>query len=327
VTGASPGSSESWSGAAMPKRARVVTDNDYSGDPDGIVQLAHHLLSPSVDVRCVIGSAAIAEQSMVPQLTAEASVEAARKVANLAARPDVPILQGSVASEAIVAEAMRDDTDVPLYVACGGGLSAVAEAWQREPRISERVTVVWIGGLEHPDLATPPPDDPPVEWNTWIDFAASKVVFNESDLRIWQVPRDAYRQVLASRAELLVRMRPHGALGEHLYDSLAETIDLLNTLKMLAGETYVLGDSPLVLLTALFSNFHPAPSSSSFIERPRPRLVEAGGYEERVDGPPLRVFTRLDSRLVLEDLYAKLELHARDEWQPTRPRRRSRPHV
>lgn len=26
-----------------------ISDNDYSGDPDGLFQLAHHLLSPSVD--------------------------------------------------------------------------------------------------------------------------------------------------------------------------------------------------------------------------------------------------------------------------------------
>ena len=40
----------------MSPRLRVITDNDYSGDPDGLVQLAHLLLSPSVDVRAVLGS-------------------------------------------------------------------------------------------------------------------------------------------------------------------------------------------------------------------------------------------------------------------------------
>ena len=35
---------------------RVITDNDYAGDPDGLVQLVHLLLSPSVEVRAVIGS-------------------------------------------------------------------------------------------------------------------------------------------------------------------------------------------------------------------------------------------------------------------------------
>src|SRR5829696_4769025 len=37
-------------------RYRLISDNDYSGDPDGLYQLVHHLLSPSVDVRAAIGS-------------------------------------------------------------------------------------------------------------------------------------------------------------------------------------------------------------------------------------------------------------------------------
>ena len=37
-------------------RLRVISDNDYAGDPDGLFQLAHLLLSPSVEVRAVIGS-------------------------------------------------------------------------------------------------------------------------------------------------------------------------------------------------------------------------------------------------------------------------------
>jgi hypothetical protein len=35
---------------------RVIVDNDFGGDPDGLFQLAHLLLSPSVDVRAIIGS-------------------------------------------------------------------------------------------------------------------------------------------------------------------------------------------------------------------------------------------------------------------------------
>jgi inosine-uridine nucleoside N-ribohydrolase len=307
----------------MPVRARVISDNDYCGDPDGLVQLAHHLLSPSVDIRAVVGSPPAAQDPSDGGAAADASVAAARTVAELAGRTDVPILAGSneavvepaqpqrsEAAAAVVDEAMRDDTDVPLFVVCGGGLTTIASAWLMEPRIAERLTLVWIGGREHADLAVPGDEDLGIEYNTSIDRVAAEVVFNRSDLRMWQVPRDVYRQVLASRSELLVRMWPHGALGRHLFDSLAATTDLVNRLGLRMGETYVLGDSPLVLLTALFSNFHPAPSSSRWVDRPRPRLLEDGSYEPAGGGPPLRIFTQLDTRLVLEDLYAKLELHA-----------------
>src|SRR5215470_7515194 len=37
-------------------RARVIIDNDYAGDRDDMIQTAHHLMSPSVDVRFLIAS-------------------------------------------------------------------------------------------------------------------------------------------------------------------------------------------------------------------------------------------------------------------------------
>jgi inosine-uridine nucleoside N-ribohydrolase len=215
----------------------------------------------------------------------------------------------SAASEAIVREATRDDTDLPLFVACGGGLTNIASAWLTEPRIAGRLTLVWIGGSEHPDLADPPPDGSSVEYNTSIDIEAAKVVFNESGLRMWQVPRDAYRQVLASRSELMTRMRTQGALGAHLFDALGQMADVASQFGF-SGESYVLGDSPLVLFTALHSLFHPAPSSSRSVTRPRPRIDDAGAYQPVADSVPLRIFTHLDVRLVLEDLYAKLALRA-----------------
>jgi hypothetical protein len=31
-------------------RQRIIIDNDFGGDPDGLFQLAHHLASPSVEI-------------------------------------------------------------------------------------------------------------------------------------------------------------------------------------------------------------------------------------------------------------------------------------
>lgn len=37
-------------------RIRVIIDNDFGGDPDGLFQLVHQILSPSVEIRGIIGS-------------------------------------------------------------------------------------------------------------------------------------------------------------------------------------------------------------------------------------------------------------------------------
>lgn len=224
------------------------------------------------------------------------------------ASPNEPVL--SSAAEAVVAEAMRDDTELPLFVACGGGLTTIASAWLTEPRIAERLTIVWIGGEAYDGgadgLAV---DRMNRETNVNTDMAASQVIFNESDVPMWQVPLDVYRDVVVSRSEALVRIHPHGPLGAHLFDMIGARVDAWSQgLRM--GETYTLGDSPLVLLTALGGAYDAEPSSSRWDMRPRPRLLASGLYEDAGETAPLRVFTQLDVRLLLEDLYAKLALHA-----------------
>ena len=43
----------SANGLAVAPHCRVIVDNDYQGDPDGLVALAHHLLSPANRVTAV----------------------------------------------------------------------------------------------------------------------------------------------------------------------------------------------------------------------------------------------------------------------------------
>jgi purine nucleosidase len=307
-------------------RARVIIDNDFSGDPDDLFQLVHHLLSPSVDVRFVIGSHLSPGDPLDPsKQQAENAARIAREALDqIGLSGVVPVYEGSnfalgtsarpidnPAVRAIIAEAMRDDTELPLYVALGAGLTELASALLIEPRIADRMTAVWIGGGEHDGLAAPPPNGNPVEYNLNIDIKAAQVVFNDSRVPIWQVPRDVYRQCLVSRAELELRVRPHGTIGANMVDAVDRVIEKAGRMGYLLGETYALGDSPLVLLTALQSAFEPDSSSSSHLTMPNPRLDDEGRYTANPDGRPLRVYTRVDTRLMFEDLFLKLEAFGR----------------
>jgi purine nucleosidase len=69
---------------------------------------------------------------------------------------------------------------------------------------------------------------------------------------------------------------------------------------------YILGDSPLVTLTALMSPWTPDPSSSLYVTRPCPNISDRGEYVPRPEGRPIRVYTQIDARLTFEDLYSKL---------------------
>lgn len=305
-------------------RVRVIIDNDFGGDPDGLFQLAHHLLSPSVEVRAIIGShhyksgfygapgtveQAVKEASElldVMRLTGQYSVLSGAHESLTA--PDRPIV--SEAARAIVAEAMRDDVQTPLYLACGAGLTNAASAYLLEPRIARRLTLVWIGGPEHKGVP-PPPGKRRTEYNLGIDPKAAQTVFQRSDLPLWQVPRNAYRQALVSYFELTHRLGAESPLTGFLLGRLQE---LMRRAGRSLGEAYVLGDSPLVLLTALQSSWEMAPSSSQYMDVPAPRISDAGDYEEDPSGRTIRVYSVLDTRLMFEDFYAKVSL-----WRLTPP--------
>ncbi|MEY4043326.1 MAG: hypothetical protein RL529_893 [Actinomycetota bacterium] len=321
-------SQEPWSLDLIRPRIRVITDNDYSGDPDGLVQLAHQLLSPSTETVAIIGTHLRAGDPWdTSEDSAQAAVVAASRVVELCGLAgNVPVLKGAVPPlasrhepqhsdgvQAIIREAMRDDTDAPLFVVCGASLTEIASAWLIEPRIAERLTLVWIGGHEHEGLAEAPIGGTEMEYNLNIDPIAGQVVFNDSDLKVWQFARDSYRQVLASRAELFTRLRSKGPLGRHLYDALGEVANRVSKFGLDLGEVYILGDSPLVLATALQSSFEPDLSSSEWVTKPCPNILDSGLYEENPQARPLRVFTRVDNRLLLEDLYAKVEMLAQSK--------------
>ena len=113
-----------------------------------------------------------------------------------------------------------------------------------------------------------------------------------------------------SFAELETRVRPSGAIGRHLADRVLGVAELARGAGIDIGEAYGLGDSPLVLLTALQSAFEPDPSSCRHVTLPAPAIDDEGRYVARPDGRPIRVYTQLDGRLVLEDMVAKLALAA-----------------
>ena len=304
-------------------RMRVIIDNDLGGDPDGLFQLAHHLLSPSVEIRGIVASH-MYEQGFGGPGTSEYAKEQAMKILKiLELENSIPVYTDKNKSleaietavnadgvQAIIKEAMRTDTDLPLYVVCGGNLTNIASAYLLEPKIAEKLTVVWIGGPEYEGLALPPPGYTALEYNLGMDIKAAQVVFNASNLKLWQVPRNVYRQPIMTDAELLIHVKGKGALGDHLYGVMKDALGKLGKWNVPIGEVYIYGDNPLVLLTALQSSFEMDPSSSTYVIKQAPKINDAGVYEINLSGRNIRVYQKLDNRLLFGDFFAKLDLLA-----------------
>lgn len=300
-------------------RIRVMIDNDFGGDPDGLFQLAHHILSPTVEIKGIIGSRNYEGGFYGSSSTATYACTQVNELLNvMQLKGKFPVYEGgnsslidiktSVKSEgakAIVREAMREDTKMPLYVVCGAGLTNIASAYLMEPRIAKKIILVWIGGGEYPGLTTAPHAENNPEYNLGIDIKACQVIFNVSGISIWQVPRDAYRQALYSYSELVYKIKPNGIVGKFLVDKIE---DVMKKSKGSLGEAYILGDSPLVLLTALQAPWSTDPSSSKYVIKSTPKINDSGLYEENSEGRKIRVYTNLDTRLLFDDLVAKLVL-------------------
>jgi len=304
---------------SVTKRMRVIVDNDFSGDTDGLFQLTHLLLSHSVETRGIIGSHLSVKDFIDPsERQAENAAKKAKEVLTLLNLQDsIPVVAGSnvampndatpVKSEAvnfIIKEALRTDTELPLYIICGAGLTEVASALLINPSIANKFTLIWIGGPEYPGIALPPPNAPKIEYNLNIDMAAARVIFNKSSVALWQVPRDAYRQAIISHSQLMLNIQLKGEIGNYLYQQLVQLMKKMGSV----GETYILGDSPLVLLTALQTYFEPDPASSNYQQKPAPIINQQGQYEENPNGRPIRVYFKLDVALMFSDFFGKLEL-------------------
>jgi purine nucleosidase len=302
-------------------RCRVLYINDLAGDVDGLFSAAHIALSTAVEL-----SGLVASGTSVPSESALHAAVVARELLKVAGRADVPVFEGSpgrlksISSPdrspgvtAIIREANRTDSQLPLYVAVGGGLTEVASALLVDPSIASRFTLIWVGGAAYPAGGRG-------EYNFSIDPLAVQHVFNDTDVGIWQVPSSAYATCQVSMTELATRVRTAGAMGAWLYRKLVDELTTFATkYKFNTGETYTLGDSPLVLLTALMpwppSFFgqvkrYETAGSSRFVEMLAPRIKPDGTYDARTDGRKIRVFEEVDNRMMLEDMFAKLQLSA-----------------
>lgn len=310
----------------QPLLGRVILDNDFAGDPDGLFQLAHHVLSRSVFIPLIIGSHLPAgfSNGHEAQDSADRALELLKvmgldKVHHPVAGSETPITSRQVwrpskATDAIIHEAMRDDTTEPLIYAAGAGLTELALAWLREPRIGKRIKLIWIGGKSPQDLGNPGAGADKPEFNFSIDPLAAQIIFNESDIEIWQVPSSTYSQMLFSMAEMeeLAATGPLGAYLKGRVEAMAEMIAHIPNLRQPAlSDAYVLGDSPLVTLTTLLPPLQPDTTSCRHVLMATPRMLADGNYAPRKGGRLMRVYTQIDAGLTFHDMQARIRLHAK----------------
>ena len=285
------------------KQVRVITDTDAKNEADDQFCIVQTLLSPKLDNVGFIGAhfGARLPDSMersVRELELIFDTMGFDKTDMIfhGAPHALPSESEPVESEGarlIIREAMKEDPR-PLFVTFLGPLTDLASALLMEPRIASRLTAIWIGGGPYPHGGA--------EFNLGNDIHAANVVFR-SKVQLWQVPKNVYEMMPVSLAELEYRVRPCGKIGAYLCDQLDAHAQEPGPRKsdFRTGESWVLGDSPAVGLILYEHRFE-------FDWIQAPFVTSDGTYVPDVRNRPIRVYRRIDSRLILEDLYAKLAL-------------------
>ena len=289
----------------MQKQIRVIISSDVANEADDQFAVVHQLLTPMFDVRGVV-AAHFESKADIPGTTMEKSFRELTRLMQAIGMEDVPTLRGctlplkddqdaprSEGVDFIIREALRDDPR-PLYVTAQGALTDVAAALRRCPEISEKLTVVWIGGFPYPVGGE--------EFNLLQDVEAGRVLM-ASGAGVWQIPVTVYGTMEVSMAELAARVRPCGAVGRYLYDEIeAYNLDNDDAPGLRNGENWSLGDSPVVgalLGCGWRQNYHTETA---------PRIADDMRYLPNPGGKEIRVYDYVDVRFILEDMFAKLSL-------------------
>ncbi|MGD0727667.1 MAG: nucleoside hydrolase [Spirochaetia bacterium] len=286
------------------KRIRLIINTDAKNEADDQFAIVHALLTPKFDVKALISAhfgnrkndrsmeESFAEINHILDLMDRKGKHQVLKGAPKALH-DERTPQVSEGAQFIVTEAMRDD-QMPLFVIFLGPLTEMASALLMEPRIADRLTCIWIGGGAYPNGAE--------EFNLSNDIHGANVVF-KSRVHLWQATATVFSTVRVSLAELQYKVKPCGRIGNYLFQQMVDLNDAMGDRpEWPLGESWSLGDSPAIALLldqhVLCYDWIPAPIFT-------PEMRYTHGQNNR----PIRVYTRVDTRFLLEDLFCKLALN------------------
>ena len=316
------------------KKIRVIIDTDAACEADDPYAIVQALLSPKLIVKGILAEHFREEDSMersyqeiltildcmdihdVPALRGqegpigaaqcnEANNEANNEGSNVQTGSEAEDEALSEGVRFLIEEALRED-EKPLFVLCQGAITNVAVAMQACPDIIGRMTVIWIG--THGEAPHPAPFR---EFNAGNDITAANLVLSCGG-DVWIVPSTVYTTITIGIAELQRRVLPCGKIGEHLFWNLVN-YNNSEYAGWTKGESWSLGDSPAIALALNPDCGHFKYVPAPIVAEDTSSVASAEKKEAAQDGDPgarpmVKMYTDVDSRYILEDLIAKLEL-------------------
>ncbi len=206
------------------KRVRMVLDTDTYNEIDDQFALVYALLSPDkLDVQAVYAAPFHNARSSGPADGMKKSYEEILRLLELCGRPAQDFAfegctaylssdndpERSPAVLDLVERALTASADDPLYVVAVGAITNVASAILVEPRILDRIVVVWLGGhaLQWPHTK---------EFNLQQDVLAARTIL-DSGVPFVHVPCMGVTTHLATTVpEIELYVEGQGPIGDYL---------------------------------------------------------------------------------------------------------------
>lgn len=211
-------------------RVRVVIDTDTYNEVDDQFAIAYALMSEQrMTVEAIYAAPFFNERSSGPGNGMALSHDEIMRLLRLMRRsPEGLVHRGSTdylgptltpqrnaAVTDLIDRAMASSAADPLYVVGLAVLTNIASAMLIEPRVVERMVLVWLGGhaLHWPDTS---------EFNLRQDIAAARVVY-DSGVPLVMLPCEGVTRQLSTTVPELERfVEPHGELGRFLTERVRE---------------------------------------------------------------------------------------------------------
>ncbi len=293
------------------KKLRVIIDTDAACEADDPFAIAQALMSPKLMVKGILTEHFAAEGSVHRSYDEVCTILDAMDI------KDVPVFMGetgamvagyfekansgesqadaeavSPAVDFLIKEAMHED-EAPLFVLCQGAITNVAVAIKKCPEILNRMTIVWIGTHGLAEI-------PWREFNSGNDVAAANYVLSHAK-NLWLIPSNVYVTITVGLAELQQKVLPCGKIGRYLFENMI-TYNNSPSAGWTKGESWSLGDSPAIGVAL-------NPDCGHYIEHEAPFINEDTSSCFGKGNPLVRIYTDIDSRYLLEDFFAKLQLN------------------
>jgi len=294
---------------AIPKagRLRVVLDTDTYNEIDDQYALAYSLMSPErISLEAIYAAPFVNNRSKSAAEGMGKSYEEILRLLNFFSHVDKSIAHlgsdrffgrkdrpvDSPAARDLIERALKPG-DGPLYVLTIGGPVNVSSAILMEPKIKEKIVVVWLGG-------TPSYWPSATEFNLRQDVIASQVLF-DSGVPLVQIPtKNVAEHLRTTTPELDQHMRGRSRLGDYLYGQFLQYF-AIRTKGRNEGFPYskVIWDISAV---AWLNNPKWVPSEIV----PSPVLTDDMHWQSAAGRHNIRVANNVDRDSVFNDLFLRL---------------------